>query len=134
MMLGFGSNSVVRFRELRSSGFAKCSADFYKVFVEFDYCDPISDNSLSCARRKRLALCPYSTKDSRRIFNQKDGHLRSDWGICANATSPRCGLLTFEHQGCPNFKFDSRWTFLETAEGKRLLKRFNEAKDELEKR
>jgi hypothetical protein len=23
-----------------------------------------------------------------------------DWGVCANPKSHRCGLLTFEHQGC----------------------------------
>jgi hypothetical protein len=27
-----------------------------------------------------------------------------DWGVCANARSPRCGLLTFEHQGCQHFQ------------------------------
>jgi len=26
-----------------------------------------------------------------------------DWGVCANPKSPRAGLLTFEHQGCPAF-------------------------------
>ena len=26
-----------------------------------------------------------------------------DWGICANRKSHRCGLLTFEHQGCEKF-------------------------------
>jgi hypothetical protein len=27
-----------------------------------------------------------------------------DWGVCANPASPRLGLLTFEHQGCPQFE------------------------------
>jgi len=27
-----------------------------------------------------------------------------DWGVCANPKSPRCGLLTFEHQGCPEYE------------------------------
>jgi hypothetical protein len=27
----------------------------------------------------------------------------ADWGVCANPLSPRAGLLTFEHQGCPFF-------------------------------
>ncbi len=27
-----------------------------------------------------------------------------DWGVCANPASPRVGLLTFEHQGCPQFE------------------------------
>lgn len=25
-----------------------------------------------------------------------------DWGVCANPDSDRAGLLTWEHQGCPN--------------------------------
>ena len=29
-----------------------------------------------------------------------------DWGVCANPRSPRCGLLTFEHQGCQVFEND----------------------------
>jgi hypothetical protein len=27
-----------------------------------------------------------------------------DWGVCANPASPRVGLLTFEHEGCPQFE------------------------------
>jgi hypothetical protein len=27
----------------------------------------------------------------------------ADWGVCSNPQSPRCGLLTFEHQGCAFF-------------------------------
>jgi len=26
--------------------------------------------------------------------------LEMDWGVCASPKSHRCGLLTFEHQGC----------------------------------
>jgi hypothetical protein len=32
------------------------------------------------------------------------GHLSFDWGVCANPKSHRCGLLTFEHQGCNKFQ------------------------------
>jgi hypothetical protein len=31
-----------------------------------------------------------------------------DWGVCGNPASPRVGLLTFEHQGCPQFEYDAR--------------------------
>jgi hypothetical protein len=27
-----------------------------------------------------------------------------DWGVCTNPRSPRCSLLTFEHQGCEHFE------------------------------
>lgn len=30
--------------------------------------------------------------------------LPSDWGVCTHPDSPRCGLLTFEHQGCAQFE------------------------------
>lgn len=32
------------------------------------------------------------------------GHLGMDWGVCTNPNSHRCGLLTFEHQGCQHFE------------------------------
>jgi hypothetical protein len=32
--------------------------------------------------------------------------LQRDWGVCRNPASPRCGLLTFEHQGCRQFEAD----------------------------
>jgi hypothetical protein len=32
--------------------------------------------------------------------------LQLDWGVCRNPVSPRCGLLTFEHQGCRQFEDD----------------------------
>jgi hypothetical protein len=40
-----------------------------------------------------------------------------DWGVCANPASPRVGLLTFEHQGCPEYEQDSReWEGEDTLE------------------
>jgi hypothetical protein len=39
-------------------------------------------------------------------FRQLEAH--SDWGVCANAKSPRAGLLTFEHQGCREFEYDEQ--------------------------
>ena len=36
-------------------------------------------------------------------FRPLAGELGMDWGVCANPKSPRAGLLTFEHQGCPEF-------------------------------
>jgi len=35
-----------------------------------------------------------------------EGKLGADWGVCHNPKSHRCGLLTFEHQGCQHFEFD----------------------------
>jgi hypothetical protein len=39
-----------------------------------------------------------------RHFATLEGALGSDWGVCMNRSSPRAGLLTFEHQGCPEFE------------------------------
>jgi hypothetical protein len=33
------------------------------------------------------------------------GEMRFDWGVCMKPKSHRCGLLTFEHQGCPHFEY-----------------------------
>lgn len=32
--------------------------------------------------------------------------LQLDWGVCRNPASPRCGLLTFEHQGCRQLELE----------------------------
>jgi hypothetical protein len=39
-----------------------------------------------------------------RHFAVLEGPLGADWGVCMNKGSPRAGLLTFEHQGCPAFE------------------------------
>lgn len=39
-------------------------------------------------------------------FLKLEGDLSSDWGVCCNSRSHRCGLLTFEHQGCLHFTTD----------------------------
>jgi hypothetical protein len=36
------------------------------------------------------------------------GQLGQDWGVYANSQSSRAGLLTFEHQGCPQYEADDR--------------------------
>lgn len=36
------------------------------------------------------------------LHNQ--GEADADWGVCANPKSHRYGLLTFEHQGCLEFR------------------------------
>ena len=54
---------------------------------------------------------PYGTRERDgadcscgcRHFLKLAGRLGNDWGVCANAASARCGLLTFEHQGCAQF-------------------------------
>lgn len=36
----------------------------------------------------------------------RDGEsISNDWGVCTNPKSHRCGLLTFEHQGCPHVTY-----------------------------
>lgn len=50
-----------------------------------------------------------------------------DWGVCANPASHRCGLLTFEHQGCPKFEYDEE-------EGARLEAEFERKRAEHLKR
>ena len=39
-----------------------------------------------------------------KYFNKLDDELGADWGVCSNPQSHRCGLLTFEHQGCRKFE------------------------------
>ena len=42
-----------------------------------------------------------------RHFMPLEGETGMDWGVCKNPKSHRCGLLTFEHMGCPQFEYDA---------------------------
>jgi hypothetical protein len=57
---------------------------------------------------------------------------QKDWGVCTNSKSPRAGLLTFEHMGCPQYEWDGREDYRETKSGKNAMKRFEEAEEELQ--
>ena len=46
-------------------------------------------------------------------FAPLKGTLGFDWGVCSNPASHRCGLLTFEHQGCLAYE-PGRWDSLDT--------------------
>ena len=59
------------------------------------------------------------------------GKRGEDWGVCANPASPRSGLLTFEHQGCPEFQRDVRWDFLVTNVGQKASQKFEDREEEL---
>ncbi|HEY9777688.1 MAG TPA: hypothetical protein V6C81_28255 [Planktothrix sp.] len=48
--------------------------------------DVVSDCSSNCKHFQVLQSMPH------------------DWGVCTNKRGPRCGLLTFEHQGCHEFE------------------------------
>ncbi len=55
-------------------------------------------------RKREASDCSCGCKH----FVPLDGALGSDWGVCANVLSHRCGLLTWEHMGCPFFEADSQ--------------------------
>ena len=44
-----------------------------------------------------------------RFFLTFHHRLEGDWGVCANAASPRDGLTTFEHDGCDGYAVDPRY-------------------------
>jgi hypothetical protein len=47
--------------------------------------------------------CSAGCKYARKLA----GKLGFDWVACTNPSSHRVGLLTFEHQGCPQFVQES---------------------------
>lgn len=60
-------------------------------------------------------FAPYGTRDRDKDwapdcscgclhFRTLDGLAGGDWGVCSNPKSPRAGLLTFEHAGCPQYE------------------------------
>lgn len=64
-----------------------------------DTAEPWQDCSCGCIHFLKLA-----------------GELGNDWGVCANPKSRRAGLLTFEHQGCPEFEAEKESEPPETME------------------
>jgi len=52
-----------------------------------------------------------------RWFIRLQANLNHDWGVCSNPGSPRCGLLTFEHQGCREFEASATKDALLSREG-----------------
>lgn len=56
------------------------------------------------------------------FYHRLRGNVEGDWGVCVNPASPRCGLITFEHQGCEQWEHDPRWEQLEREELKILRK------------
>lgn len=67
--------------------FKSLPSDF-KPWGQIDREDPDWKPDCSCG-------CKY--------FQELEGDLGADWGVCFNPASPRGGLLTFEHQGCSKF-------------------------------
>jgi hypothetical protein len=66
-----------------------------------------------------------------RWYHVLAGTRGQDWGVCVNPKSPRSGLLTFEHQGCPQYEWDKRRDVLETPNGKKALKQFTAREENL---
>ena len=82
-------------------------------------------------KRKRSDVSPGDCSCNCRWFHKLAGMQGLDWGVCANPKSPRAGLLTFEHMGCPQYEWDKRADYLDTVTGKKAMMRFEEAEKEL---
>lgn len=79
----------------------------------------LKDIEAKAALHKRLNQCllrrdtdfkPYGNRERDSadcscgcIFFAPLQSIPTDWGVCSNPDSPRAGLLTWEHQGCPKF-------------------------------
>jgi hypothetical protein len=81
-------------------------------------------------KRKREGMKWQDCSCGCRWFHILAGTRGQDWGVCANPKSPRAGLLTFEHMGCPQYKWDKRSGYLDTPQGRRAFKRFRKAERE----
>lgn len=74
-----------------------------------------NDDCWKCCKQQWTDYEPYGTTGREEYFDCSEGckhyvplrgDLGHDWGVCLNPESRRCGLLTFEHQGCPCFEHD----------------------------
>jgi hypothetical protein len=52
----------------------------------------------------RPALIAGDCSGGCKWYHTPSGPASLDWGVCGNSASHRAGLLTFEHQGCPEFE------------------------------
>jgi hypothetical protein len=64
-----------------------------------DY-DPWGTNERWKDPDKSYPDCSGGCKHYYELKDRDNETLGADWGVCANPKSHRCGLLTFEHQGC----------------------------------
>ncbi|HEX5053010.1 MAG TPA: hypothetical protein VFZ65_14645 [Planctomycetota bacterium] len=48
--------------------------------------------------------CSCGCRFARWLADTANAKLGLDWCVCTNPASHRCGLLTFEHQGCRAFE------------------------------
>jgi len=55
-------------------------------------------------QRRRDAPTQPDCSSHCRFFARLDGGAGLDWGVCANAHSPRAGLLTYQNFGCLEFE------------------------------
>ena len=85
-------------------------------------------------KRKRSDVSPGDCSCNCRWFHKVAGMQGLDWGVCANPKSPRAGLLTFEHMGCPQYEWDKRADFLETASGRKMPEQYEKAEQKLHQR
>ena len=53
---------------------------------------------------QRVRLTASDCSGGCKWFHILSGPASLDWGVCGNPARPRAGLLTFEHQGCPEFE------------------------------
>ncbi len=62
------------------------------------------------------------------FYHTLEGPQGADWGVCWNPISPRKGLLTFEHMGCPEFADDPRFGKIDREE-MRILRKDKKAQE-----
>lgn len=95
----------------------KCLPEDYKPWGQTDKDDPAAPGGwwADCSSGCRYYLVLADVGEER---------LSMDWGICVNPKSHRCGLLTFEHQGCPAFEYDEEEGARSEAESERLREEY----------
>jgi hypothetical protein len=69
-------------------------------------CQPKADDYEPYGKSKRLKATTILSDCSGgcKWYHMLIGPASLDWGVCGNLRSHRAGLLTFEHQGCPEFE------------------------------
>lgn len=88
-----GGAAAIERQRLLSAALTRLPQD-YEPWGQVDpEADPATHDDCSCGCRFFIPIVD-------RTEQGPDG----DWGVCLNPRSHRCGLLTFEHQGCLRFE------------------------------
>jgi hypothetical protein len=96
---------IRRISSMRSKQELRLTPGFQSHEALWGVANKLSTDFEAYGKRERSGSVPSEDCSCNcRWFPVLEGTRGMDWGVCANPKSPRAGLLTFEHMGCPQYE------------------------------